>query len=193
MIYLDSALLNLTERVCRRLQVLTGRTNVWLAFQLTNLSIIVYFVWAGVYFWSSHGAPRIALTLFCAGLLYLLAQTILKVPVEAHENSAYRRVAKGFRNPRRVRDAPLRIAFLTFSLLLFVAMLLLHRHRFSLFVPALIYTSALLSCSLTVLTTVALYLLACDPLPPCAGRIREWLRTLIPARLSTSESGNPSP
>jgi hypothetical protein len=189
MIYLDSALLNLTEGVCRRLQVLTGRTNVWLAFQLTNLSIIVYFVWAGVYFWSSHGAPRMALTLFCAGLLYLLAQTIFKVPVEAHESSAYRRVAKGFRNPRRVRDAPLRIAFLTLSVLLFLAMVFVYRHRFSLYIPTLIYTSAFLSCSLTVLTTVALYLLACDPLPPCAGRIREWLRALIPARLSTSESG----
>jgi hypothetical protein len=23
-----------------------------------------------------------------------------------------------------------------------------------------------------------LYLLACDPLPPCAGKVREWLRGL---------------
>ena len=48
MTYIDSAILNLTERCCRRFQVLTGRTNVWLAVQLTNLSIIVYFVWAGM-------------------------------------------------------------------------------------------------------------------------------------------------
>src|SRR5262245_5120648 len=45
MTYLDQAVLNLTERLCRRFQALTGRTNVWLAFQLTNLSVIVYFVW----------------------------------------------------------------------------------------------------------------------------------------------------
>src|SRR5688500_16272879 len=36
--YIDSFLLNLTERFCRRFQLLTGRTNVWLALQLTNLS-----------------------------------------------------------------------------------------------------------------------------------------------------------
>jgi hypothetical protein len=53
MIYVDSALLNLIEAACRRFQVLTGRTNIWLAFQLTNLSIVVYFVLVAVYFWSS--------------------------------------------------------------------------------------------------------------------------------------------
>ena len=31
MIYVDEALLNLIESACRRLQLLTGRTNVWLA------------------------------------------------------------------------------------------------------------------------------------------------------------------
>ena len=52
MIYIDLALLDLIESLCRRFQILTGRTNVWLAFQLTNLSIVVYFIWAGVYFWT---------------------------------------------------------------------------------------------------------------------------------------------
>src|SRR4051812_27140281 len=102
MTYIDSVILNLTERACRKFQVLTGRTNVWLAVQLTNLSIIVYFVWAGVYFWSSDIAPRVFIGLFCTALLYVLPQTIFKVPIEAYENSAYRRVAKGYRNPRRV-------------------------------------------------------------------------------------------
>ena len=41
MTYVDQAVLNLTERMCRRFQTWTGRTNVWLAFQLTNLSVIV--------------------------------------------------------------------------------------------------------------------------------------------------------
>jgi hypothetical protein len=31
MTYFDSAILNLAERFCRKFQVLTGRTNVWLA------------------------------------------------------------------------------------------------------------------------------------------------------------------
>jgi hypothetical protein len=153
---------------------------VWLAFQLTNLSIIVYFVWAGVYLWSSHGAGRVVLALFCGGLFYTLTQTIFKVPVEAHENSAYRRVAKGLRNPRRVRDAVLRIAFLTLCIVLAVPIFFLYFN--------LRLHLAVLSYLLVVIITAVLYLLACDPLPPCPGRIREWLRASIPARLAGSES-----
>jgi hypothetical protein len=191
MFYVDEALLNLIEGACRQFQLLTGRTNVWLAFQLTNLSIVVYFVLAAVYFLSSPVAARIALVLFCGGLLYLLAQTIFKVTVEAHESSAYRRVASGFRNPRRLRDAPLRIAFLTLSVLLLFPVLLVHRFidQSSLHTSNLISASPLLSYSLIALTTAVLYLLACDPLPPCAGRIKEWIRAVLPARRRTSESG----
>jgi len=181
MTHIDSAILNLTEWFCRKFQLLTGRTNVWLAVQLTNLSIIVYFVWAGVYFLRSDVAVRIALGLFCGGLLYVLTQTIFNVSIEAYENDAYRRVAKGFRNPRRVRDASLRISFLTlsFMLMLFYPSLFVYM---KLRVPM-----ALLTYSLIVLTTVVLYLLACDPLPPCAGKVTEWLRGFVPSRLAASE------
>jgi hypothetical protein len=180
MIYIDQALLNMTERVCHRFQRLTGRTNVWLAVQLSNLSIIVYFVGAGVYFWRSHAGPRIALGLFCGGLLYVLTQTVFKVPIEAYENNAYRRVAKGVRNPRRVRDVLLRIAFLTMSFVLCSPLLFLY-------VNFRIPVALLLSYSLIVLTTIVLYLLACDPLPPAAGKVTAWLRRPAPAALGASE------
>jgi hypothetical protein len=173
--YIDLALLNLTERLCRRFQVLTGRTNVWLAVQLTNLSIIVYFVSAGLYFWSGDVASRVLLVLFCGGLLYALTQTIFKVPIEVYENDAYRRVAKGLRNPRRVRDALLRISFVTLSVVLCYPALFVYIN--------LHQRVALLSYSLVVLTTVILYLLACDPLPPCAGTVRQWLRGSVPSRI----------
>ena len=69
MLHIDAALLNATERLCRRFQLLTGRTNVWLAFQLTNLSIVIYFVWAaGLYLVSELLALRIFVTLFCGFL-----------------------------------------------------------------------------------------------------------------------------
>jgi hypothetical protein len=183
MIYIDSALLDVTEWLCRRFQVLTGRTNVWLAFHLTNLSIVVFFVWIGMNFLMADRAVRIALAVFGGGLLYLLTQTIFKVPVEAYENSAYRRVSRGLRNPRRVRDAMLRIAFLTLSLVLFAFVLLLYPHlRAYLDLSPGIFVVTL---GLTVLTTAILYLLACDPLPPCPGKAWEWLRGLIPARRAT--------
>jgi hypothetical protein len=176
MTYIDSAMLTLAEWFCHKFQRLTGRTNVWLAVQLTNLSIIVYFIWANAYFWRSDVAARIVLGLFCCGLLYMLTQTIFKEPIEAYENNAYRRVAKGFRNPRRVQDALLRILFLTLSLVLLGPILFVY---INLHLPIV-----LLSYSLIALTTVVLYLLACDPLPPCAGKVTEWLRGPAPSRLA---------
>ncbi|PYQ99855.1 MAG: hypothetical protein DMF94_20750 [Acidobacteria bacterium] len=175
MTHVDSAVLNLTERICRRFQTWTGRTNVWLAFQLTNLSIIVYFIWVGHLYWLSGDlALRVFVALFCGGVFFMLTRTIFKTSIEASEAEAYRRVAKGLRNPRRIRDAQLRIAFLTLSAVLsyplWLAYVTLHL-RFVLLTEALI-----------ILTTVVLYLLACDPLPPCASGVREWLRGMTRAR-----------
>lgn len=178
MIYIDSVILNMIERACRRFQRLTGRTNVWLAVQLTNLSIIIYFVWAGVVFWSDVSL-RIFVGLFCVGLLYVLIQTLFKESIEAYESSAYRRVANGLRNPRRVRDALLRISFLTLALVLWYPSVLVYvnLHMQVLF----------LTYSLIVLTTAVLYLLACDPLPPCAGKLRERGRQSVPSPASAHE------
>jgi succinate dehydrogenase hydrophobic anchor subunit len=180
MIYIDAIVVDLIERSCRRFQVLTGRTNVWLAVQLTNLSIVVYFVWAAMYFAIAEAGSRLLVALFCGALFYALSQTVFKVPIEVHEAAAYRRVAQGFRNPRRVRDALLRISFLTLSLFLCYPILFVY---VNLRLPIVLF-----GYSLIVLTTVVLYLLACDPLPPCAGKVRHWLRGWIPSRLAAPES-----
>jgi hypothetical protein len=178
MTYVDSAVLDLTERWCRRFQAWTGRTNVWLAFQLTNLSIVIYFIWAAsLYFVSGDLVLRIFVALFCGGVFFVLTRTIFKVSIEASENAAYQRVAKGLRNPRRIRDSQLRIAFLSLSILLsyplWFAYITLHLR----FIP--------LTEILIVLTTVVLYLLACDPLPPCTGKVRAWFRGVSPARTAS--------
>lgn len=165
---IDLWTLDLTEWLCRRIQLLTGRTNVWLAAQLTNLSIVVYFVWVAMTVreisGEISGLVGIAVGVFSGGVLYLLSQTVFRVPIEASENDAYRRVANGLRNPRRVRDAPLRISFVTLSLLLLYPFLFL---RINDRVPF-----PLLGYPLVVLTTIVLYVLACDPLPPSAARVR---------------------
>jgi len=175
MLFLDSAILDSTEWVCRRFQLWTGKTNVWMAVQLTNLSIVVYFVWAAVYFWNTGIVTRAIVGLFCGGLLYALSQTVLRVPIEAHEKSAYLRVAKGLRNPRRIRDVLMRASFLTLSIILFAPVWYAYAH---LRVPVV-----LLTYSLITLTTVLLYVLACDPLPPSTGKVREWFGGLVPSRV----------
>ncbi len=179
--YLDSALLNLTERLCHRFQLWTGRTNVWLAFQLTNLSIVIYFVWVSILYWlSADIALRAFVAVFCGGVFIVLTRTLFKTSVEAAESAAYARVAKGLRNPRRLRDAQLRITFLTLVVVLSYPLWLAY--------TVLQIRFAVLTEALIVLTTMVLYLLACDPLPPCAGRVREWLRAMAAATNRTPVS-----
>jgi len=172
---IDSALLDLTELICHKVQLLTGKTNVWLAFQLTNLSVIVYFVWVALYFQNLPSYLRIPAAISCGVVLFALSQSLFKVSVDVSEDNAYRRVATGLRNPRRVRDAPLRLAFLTLSIALVFPLLFLF---VTLHTPV-----ALLGYLLVALTSVVLYLLACDPLPPCRGRLAELARLLTPRRV----------
>jgi hypothetical protein len=180
----DLALVELTERLCRRFQWLTGKTNLWLAVQLTNVSVVFYFFWATVYFWDALLGVRVAVAIFCGGVFYVLTQTVFNESIGVAEADAYRRVAKGLRNPRRIRDAQLRISFLTLSVLLFYVLIFVYMNFR---VPM-----ALLSYPLVVLTTVLLYVLACDPLPPCTGKVKEWLRGVAPAQQATSEAPVPS-
>jgi hypothetical protein len=175
MTYLDSALLNLTERMCRRFQLWTGRTNVWLAFQLTNLSIVIYFIWAaGLYFVSADIVLRMFVGLFCGSVFFVLTRTIFRMSIEGAEAAAYSRVAKGLRNPRRLRDSQLRIAFLTLTILLSYPLWFAY--------SVLRVRLILLTDILIVLITTVLYVLACDPLPPCPGKLKSWARALAPAR-----------
>jgi hypothetical protein len=142
---------------------------VWLAFQLTNFSIVIYFVRAaGLYLVSDDLVLRVFVALFCVGVFFALTRTIFKVSIENSESAAYQRVAKGVRNPRRIRDSQLRIAFLTLSIVLSYPLWFAYQTLHLRFV--------LLTAILIILTTVVLYVLACDPLPPCAGKVRDWLR-----------------
>jgi hypothetical protein len=180
MTYIDSALLDVTERLCRRFQAWTGRTNLWLAFQLTNLSIVIYFMWvATLYLLNGDLAFRIFVALFCGGVFFVLTRTVFKMSIESLEADAYRRVAKGLRNPRRIRDIQLRIAFLTLSLVLsyplWLAYVTLHLHF------------VLLTDALIILTTILLYVIACDPLPPCPGKVRH------PSPAARAIRNNPAP
>jgi len=177
---IDAALLNFVERLCRKLQVLTGRTNVWFAFQITNVSIIVYFVWAVAYFPRLTILARVVVAVSCGVLGYMLSQTVFKESIDTAEQYAYRRVAKGLRNPRRLRDAPLRISFLTLSVVLLYPLVLVQL----LGLPFAML--AILSYSLVLLTTALLYVVSCDPLPPCQAKVKDWFRRLVPARLVTN-------
>jgi hypothetical protein len=133
---------------------------------------------AVLYLLSGDLALRVFVGLFSGGVLLVLSRTVFKTSIEGAEAAAYGRVAKGLRNPRRLRDAQLRIAFLTLSIILSYPLWLAYvtlRVRFILLTEALV-----------LLTTVVLYVLACDPLPPCTSKARVWLRGLVPARRASA-------
>src|SRR5262245_20733814 len=141
-----------------------------------------------MYSWNAGAVPRVMVALFCGGLLYALTQTVFKEPIEAYESGAYRRVAKGFRNPRRVRDAPLRISFLTLSFVFGFPILFVYITRNPIvfdYVRRFPVHIVLVSYFLILLTTIMLYLLACDPLPPCPGRLKQWVRGSAAVRVTS--------
>ncbi len=87
MIFVDRAVLNFTERVCHRFQMWTGRTNVWLAFQLTNLSIVLYFIWvADLYVLAGDRALRAFVALFAGVVFFALTRTIFRTSIEARRS-----------------------------------------------------------------------------------------------------------
>src|SRR5215510_8621314 len=102
--FFDEIVLNFTERICHRIQIWTGRTNVWLAFQLTNLSIVLYFIWVvDLYRLSADAVVRVFVALVAGVVFFVLTRTIFRTSFESAELEAYRRAAKGLRNPRRIR------------------------------------------------------------------------------------------
>ena len=177
MTYLDTVLLNLTERICQRFQQRTGRTNLWLAFQLTNLSVVLYFFWVAIlYLLSADLLLRTFFTLFCGSVFFMLTRTLFRTSIDAAEAAAYQRVARGIRNPRRIRDVQLRIAFLSLSVLLSAPLGFAY---VTLGVRLFLLTEALI-----LLTAIVLYLLACDPLPPSRVKAQAPAGAQTPARAS---------
>jgi hypothetical protein len=79
-----------------------------------------------------------------------------------------------------VRDGLLCTSFLTLSIVLFYRIVFV---AINLRAPLV-----LLTYSLIVLITILLYVLACDPLPPCTGTLRAWLRGSAPSRVAASDS-----
>ena len=71
-----------------------------------------------------------------------------------------------------MRDALLRISFLTLAVVLWYPAVLVY--------SALQMRVLLLTYPLIVLTTAVLYLLACDPLPPSEVKVRERARATAP-------------
>jgi hypothetical protein len=80
----------LTERP-RRFQDGTGPQRV-ARLQLTDLSIVVYFIWgSGLYVQSAGLALPAFVALFRGGVFFVLTHTLFKLSIDAQETEAYGR------------------------------------------------------------------------------------------------------
>lgn len=166
----DEWLIERYEHVAHRAQMFTGKTNFWMAGAcylacglICALSVVLFVygvqpAWAmrlGIY--ASAGSHRVWIDFAVASLWARRGLFGWK----REESRAFARLADGVSNPRRIHapDKILRLFFVCFYGSIFVV---------GLFVEPRFYTFGVLFVS-------ALYLEACDPLPPCAGKIREWL------------------
>lgn len=165
---IDDFLVEKTEKFCHKIQMLTGRTNYFL-ISLTHVFLagtILLIVWR----WMPHGLQEIPDR-------YLISKLVVTHPVVAGfmvflslvgafwswaywEKKAYDRVCRGLANPKKAE-----LLDRSFRLLVVFAT--------PFFVPLFGWS---LDVAAYLLMLVQNYLEACDPLPPCGGKLWERIR-----------------
>lgn len=171
---MDSAIIGFVEKFAHWFQRLTGKTNFFLAGFIAGALLIPVFVGVirGVSPLNPLGPEPSEQTGFghlaAFGLICLLAYTAF-FGWKKKENEAWERLSKGVANPRKgslgwlcCRIWCLQIFGISFLILLIEA--------------------SLLGAAMTICLALYLYLETCDPLPPCQGKIKEWLGSLFAKR-----------
>jgi hypothetical protein len=166
---LDRLLLETTERSAHRFQRWTGKNNFWWMRQLLVIQALCLLAVAvePLYLSTLPWASRITLSLLLLVMVMFLGVTgrlNLASQLDHMEGEAYKRLQQGLANPEKIHPA-----YFVFRLVtLFV------------FMPIVLLMGVSYHINIIVgLATVALaYLSACDPLPPCAGKIKEWWLSL---------------
>lgn len=166
LVRLDEFLVNCVELLCHKIQIYTRKSNFWLYGKFSLLVSYSMFIGFLTYLFKAK-APWLKYlgAGFSGNTADWLCMAII-VPsgvVEAAwfwkrmESAAYARILKGVMNPRKIEAFSILLR-LTWVFLLIVDLFTL---RFYLF------TIAASTCS---------FLHACDPLPPCTGKIWELLK-----------------
>ncbi len=152
----DLFLLNKVEKLGHRFQLLTGKTNFFLSMVCTYIFIALV-VWGC--FISKH-------KLSMGTLIMLLLISSKIVTYRYKEDDAFNRLQKGLSNFEKV--APFAKFFRKVTVLVIVAFSIL----------LFLYLSLLWTC-----IGLIAYLSACDPLPPCKGKIGEMIDAFFAPKL----------
>lgn len=167
----DEFLIDRTERVCHSFQRFSGKTNFWLYGKCSMtvsycllISLMAHFAHADHRGWLSLIGPRFdgsTMDWFFVPFLIFLNFVGATLRWKYLESEAFQRLARGLANPEKI-DRMFRSWRMIGLFLLCLD-------------PNLFVGAAVASLVLT----------ACDPLPPCSGRIRELLtfRRLVPRKV----------
>lgn len=153
---MDLFLLNKIEKLGHRFQLLTGKTNFFLSMIL-SLVLIVFVV---VYSFAVN------FKLNSIDLFFLLILSGRVVIYHHMEHEAINRISNGCSNPAKIipRDKFFRKIVVVCTILNFT----------------LLYWAAVL---IFIFYGLTLYLDACDPLPPCRGKIGETIDAFFAPKL----------
>lgn len=162
---IDGFLLGNFEKGCQWVQKQTGLTNFyWGAMCLFLMAMLFLVVDFSVFPEEivSHESYLFRLSQTSKAFLLILAILcfILALDYKSDEEMAYSRLSEGLANPKKVCSRSRIIRILEPAILL----------TWFLFINRGIYDNML-----GVLFALYSYLRACDPLPPCRGKIGQWL------------------
>jgi hypothetical protein len=168
---IDAFFLDRYQKFAHRFQRLTGKTNFWIAAKLRlliatrfalEIILTVYHIdprWLHHFDIQPFRSGWELWFYFCSGAFILRHGLFCWRTQEAE---AFRRLERGLGNDLRVNPIT---RFLRFAFLLCIP----------LWVADLFF--GVMSISLPLFLSI-MYLEACDPLPPCRGKIREWIEAM---------------
>lgn len=164
LIRIDARVLDAVERFTRKLQILTGKTSFFFA-DLCLAGICGLII------------VRSILYEFDFILLFFLMLCLIKLTFSRLiEEIEIDRLHEGFANPDKTDDKM--IVFRLFNLL--VSM------------PSIVELIKNINSDINILSLIIIlitayfYLSACDPLPPCQSKIKEWIKGLFPSEKETA-------
>jgi hypothetical protein len=172
---IDGWVLSKIEKCCHKFQEYTGYTNYWLISKI-SLLVLIFVACSVIKFLLSHVNDHVLISpawptayggLLDSIFIIYLARWVFHW--ENEEVKAFDRIQKGLANPEKAS---------TFHFGLRTAILvLLSIDIVTCIVPSPTYST--MTFIVGKLIFLQIELMACDPLPPCQGKIREKLATLF--------------
>jgi hypothetical protein len=176
---MDSAIIGFVEKFAHRFQRLTGKTNFFLLGLIAGILLIPSFIGMlkGTSMFDPMNPEPPEKTSFDYMTDFMRIYVLSEVAIfewKIEEDAALRRLSQGLANPRKGSVGWALCRTLFFQV-------------FILGTLSSIRNWNLLSAAIEGCVSLILYLYSCDPLPPCQGKIKEWLGSLFAK--SATESG----